>query len=148
VRGERVQLIKGGVLVGWLASRRPTRDVKRSNGHGRSAQVTRWPQAAPSNVLVSVTEPLGEGALRQRLLAEAKAARVRAPLIVRRIQGQRREGGLAVRLLSAAWLEAGGKERPARGGELGWVSPRLLRNLGRCRSRASRWPSWGAWRCA
>ena len=129
VKGERVQLIKGGVLTGWLSSRRPSRDARTSNGHGRSAAVTRWPQAAPSNVLVTVDKPLSPGALRGRLLEEARGAQVRAPLIVRRIQAQRREGGLGVRLVSAVLLDAAGKERPVRGAELGWVSPRLLRNL-------------------
>ncbi|MCS6913320.1 MAG: metallopeptidase TldD-related protein [Myxococcales bacterium] len=129
VRGQRVQLIKGGVLVGWLASRRPSRDTRLSNGHGRSSSVSRWPQAAPSNVIVRVARPLNDLALRRRLQEEARAAQVRMPLIVRRIQGQKRDGGLAVRLTSAVFLEPGGQEQPVRGGELGWVSPRLLRSL-------------------
>lgn len=130
VRAERVPLVQRGVLVGLLSSRRPTRDVRRSNGHGRSFALQRFPEAAPSNLIASVAAPLDGAALRQRLLQEAAAAQVAEPLIIRRVGVSGGKGTPPqVWVLSAVVLGKDGKERPVRGGELSYVAPRLLRGL-------------------
>lgn len=72
VRGERVTLVEGGVLRGFLESRSPVGELRRSNGHGRR-QPGLPPVARQGNLVVTARESVDEGTLRERLVDAAKA---------------------------------------------------------------------------
>ncbi len=76
VAAERVPLVTGGVLKGFLMARSPVRGFPRSNGHGRS-QEGHVPVARQGNLIVHPTETVDEASLKRRLLAEV--ARQRKP---------------------------------------------------------------------
>jgi predicted Zn-dependent protease len=73
VRGERVDVVKKGVLEGFLMSRSPIEGFSHSNGHAR-AQPGKRPVARQSNLIVtaSKTEPIDS--LRRQLIVLAKQA--------------------------------------------------------------------------
>lgn len=86
VAAERVTLVDGGVLRGFLLSRSPTRGFNRSNGHGRR-QEGRAVVSRQGNLVVEpkVGVPLEE--LRRRLREEAKRQGRPYGLLFRDISG-------------------------------------------------------------
>lgn len=86
VRAQRAELIQGGVLQGYLLSRRPVTGFAHSNGHGR-AQNNLRPQARMANLLVTSHRQLSDAELKRRLLAEARRQGKPYALIIRDITG-------------------------------------------------------------
>lgn len=71
VKGQRVNLIEGGVLKGFLMNRSPIRGFTASNGHGRrSAGLPTVARMGNTIVEASVTVPYAE--LRRQLIGECK----------------------------------------------------------------------------
>ncbi len=73
VRAQRVVVVEGGVLKGFLMSRRPIEGVPHSNGHGRR-QPGLAPVARQSNLLLEVAQPVSRPELKRRLIEEALKA--------------------------------------------------------------------------
>ena len=71
VKGQRVEVIKNGVLKNFLMSRTPIEGFSRSNGHGRK-QAGRSPVARQSNLLVEVGETHSRQELKTMLIDQLK----------------------------------------------------------------------------
>jgi hypothetical protein len=69
VAAERVELVRGGKLVGLLASRVPGKKVKRSNGHARSAPFGMDVSPGTTNLIVTAKGGLTDAALDKKLVA-------------------------------------------------------------------------------
>jgi predicted Zn-dependent protease len=71
VRAERVDIVKDGVVKGFLMSRAPIASQGRSNGHGRR-QPGEAPVARQGNLVIEVKDAVPYAALREQLIAEVK----------------------------------------------------------------------------
>ena len=71
VRGERVEVVKEGVLQNFLMTRTALEGHLRSNGHAR-AEFIYDPTSRQSNLIVEATHPKSEQELRTLLITEAK----------------------------------------------------------------------------
>jgi predicted Zn-dependent protease len=73
IRGQRIEVVKNGILKSFLMSRTPIEHFSNSNGHGRAVisldNVTRQ-----SNMIIESDAPKSLTELRAMLIAEAKAA--------------------------------------------------------------------------
>ena len=72
IRGQRVEVVKNGILKDFLMCRTPIQGFDRSNGHGR-AQIGSAPISRQSNLLVESSQKLSREELIKRLRKEAKA---------------------------------------------------------------------------
>lgn len=72
IPAQRVDLVKAGVLEGFLLSRSVVSPFEHSNGHGRRQRGHRV-VSRQGNLIVSARETVPEASLRDRLIAEAKA---------------------------------------------------------------------------
>lgn len=130
VAAERVSLVERGRLRGLLTSRTPSREFSISNGHGRSG-LGGWARGMIGNLIVETRQGLGRAALRQRLLRAARDQGVAYALVVQRL-GERgfSTGGVSPpapeRMLR---LYPDGREVLVRGGSLGEINVRELRNV-------------------
>lgn len=70
-RGERVNVIEGGMLKTFLMSRTPIEGLLQSNGHGRG-MIYYTPVTRQSNMIIESSEPRTENELRQTLREELK----------------------------------------------------------------------------
>ncbi|MBA4070699.1 MAG: hypothetical protein C0497_02535 [Gemmatimonas sp.] len=77
VRARPTRLVQNGILKTLLSSRTPVEGVPNSSGNFRAGSV------APSNMIVEVAGGLGDAALRERLLAMAKARGLPFAIVVR-----------------------------------------------------------------
>ncbi|MDR2027883.1 MAG: TldD/PmbA family protein [Prevotellaceae bacterium] len=72
IRGQRVEVVKDGILKSFLMSRTPIENFPNSNGHGRaviySDNVTRQ-----SNMIIESNDPKSEAELRAMLIEQAKS---------------------------------------------------------------------------
>lgn len=71
IRGQRVDVVKKGILNDFLMSRTPIEGFSHSNGHGR-AQTGAAPISRQSNLIVESTQKLSNEELIKRLRKEAK----------------------------------------------------------------------------
>lgn len=86
VRASRVVLVEGGVLRGFLLSRRPVEGFERSNGHGRSDGFQR-PVGRMATLVVQGTAPVSPARLREMLLEEVRRQGKPYGLIIETIAG-------------------------------------------------------------
>jgi TldD protein len=70
-RGQRVDIVADGILLGFLMSRTPIEGFSHSNGHGR-AQAGYQTVTRQSNLIVETDTPYTETQLREMLILEAK----------------------------------------------------------------------------
>jgi TldD protein len=68
---QRVDVIKDGVLKGFLMSRMPIKNFSQSNGHGRN-QPGLMPTGRQGNLIVTSTQSVPEAQMRQKLVDEIK----------------------------------------------------------------------------
>lgn len=68
---QKVEVIKDGVLRGFLMSRMPIKDFSQSNGHGRN-QPGLMPTGRQGNLIVTSTQTVPEAQMRQKLIDEIK----------------------------------------------------------------------------
>jgi len=69
VRGQRVEVVKDGILRTFLMSRTPLEGFPKSNGHGRAAFYLN-PVTRQSNMLVTSNQPLSNDSMTYRLKQE------------------------------------------------------------------------------
>jgi TldD protein len=86
VPGQKVTLVRDGVLEGFLMSRRPVAGFARSNGHGR-AQGSMTPVSRMGNLMVQASRTVTDKRLRKMLLDEARRQGKPYALIIRDITG-------------------------------------------------------------
>ncbi len=72
IRGQKVEVVKKGVLRDFIMSRTPIEGFEHSNGHGR-AQTGLTPISRQSNLIIESTQKLKEEELLKRLRKEAKS---------------------------------------------------------------------------
>ena len=72
IRGQRVDVVKKGILKDFLMNRTPIEGFAHSNGHGR-AQIGTAPISRQSNLIVESSQKLNHEELIKRLRKEAKA---------------------------------------------------------------------------
>lgn len=70
--GDRVEVVKNGILSDFLMTRTPIDYFPKSNGHAR-AEAGYQPVSRQSNLIVQTSRPYSDSQLRQLLLEEAKA---------------------------------------------------------------------------
>jgi TldD protein len=149
VPARRVSLIEGGVLKTLLMSRTPSKDVPRSNGHGRATQLGGL-KAHIANLFVTAKGGLSRQDLIGRLAKESKARHCEAYIvrllddpttggtvdvadftqqILQLITGGRRSGGPAAVLPLVAYRLKNGKEEPVRGFTLEGMVPKALKDI-------------------
>jgi TldD protein len=68
---QRVEVIKDGVLKGFLMSRMPIKNFAQSNGHGRN-QPGLMPTGRQGNLIVTSTQTVPDAQMRQKLIDEVK----------------------------------------------------------------------------
>ena len=68
---SRVEVIKDGILKGFLMSRMPVKNFSKSNGHGRG-QPGRMPTARQGNLIVTSTKSVKDSELRAEFIEEIK----------------------------------------------------------------------------
>jgi predicted Zn-dependent protease len=71
IRGERVTLVKNGILKGFLLSRKAPKPFRRSNGHGR-CQFHQEPVSRMSNLIVSTNMGYSDRDLKEMLQKEVR----------------------------------------------------------------------------
>jgi len=72
IRGQRVEVVKNGVLKNFLMCRTPIQGFDHSNGHGR-AQIGAAPISRQSNLIVESSQKLSREELIKKLRKDAKA---------------------------------------------------------------------------
>ncbi|MBN2573324.1 MAG: hypothetical protein JXP73_02050 [Deltaproteobacteria bacterium] len=149
VPAQRVSLVEAGVLKTLLMSRTPSKEVPRSNGHGRSSLLTGL-KAHIANLFVTARGGLSRRELRQRLARESRARHCEA-YIVRLLDdpttggtaemsdladhvyhlftGARRMGGPPAVEPLVAYRLKNGREEPVRGFTLEGMVPRALKDI-------------------
>lgn len=121
VAAERVKLIDKGVLTGLLMSRTPSRDLGRSNGHGRGTAIDGSYQGRFANLFVTGgAAALDARRLRQKALAVAREMGPRTSVYVVRLMDD--EPVIAFHLTGAG-------EKPVRGLMIEGLSSRRLKDL-------------------
>jgi TldD protein len=73
VPAQKVSLVERGVLRDLLMSRTPSRDVKASNGHGRTGYAS-WARGAVGNLILSTRTPTPVARQKRQLLSEGQNA--------------------------------------------------------------------------
>jgi len=68
---QKVEVIKDGILKGFLTSRMPIKNFEQSNGHGRN-QPGLMPTGRQGNLVVRSTQTVPESQIRQKLIDEIK----------------------------------------------------------------------------
>lgn len=86
VRAQRVDLVRDGILQGFLQSRATPSDAVLSNGHGRR-QSGYEPTSRQGNLMVTAREHVEDAQLRAELVALARKAGLEYGLYVEEIQG-------------------------------------------------------------
>jgi predicted Zn-dependent protease len=71
IRGQRVEIVKNGILKSFLMSRTPIENFPNSNGHGR-AVIYRDNVTRQSNMIIESSSPKSETELRAMLVEQAK----------------------------------------------------------------------------
>ncbi|MFT3708108.1 MAG: metallopeptidase TldD-related protein [Archangium sp.] len=84
VTAQKVTLVRDGVLLTYLLSRKPVEGFPQSNGHGRS-QGNRKPVARMANLIVESKKKLSAAELKKALIAEAKKQGKAFGLLIRDI---------------------------------------------------------------
>ncbi|TKJ43241.1 peptidase U62 [candidate division TA06 bacterium B3_TA06] len=91
VAGRRTELIKDGILVDFLCSRRPIKGFNNSNGHGRAMmQMVGYgdvPVSRQGNLILETSKPVPFGKLKKRLLSECRKQNKPYGLIFVRSEG-------------------------------------------------------------
>ena len=86
VRGERVAVVKNGILQNFLMTRTPIDDSLVSNGHARAA-AGEQPVSRQSNLIVETSKPHTDAELKQMLINEAKAQNKEYGYFLKKVQG-------------------------------------------------------------
>ncbi len=147
VSGQRVEVVKDGVLRSLLTTRTPASPTDTSNGHARRTAKGGAFHGTATNLFVTARGGLPPAALKKRLLAEVRAAGLPHGIIIRRFDDaavtaasemSRREllqmlsnadQSLPPPALLAYRVTPDGKEERVRGAQLGEVPIKAWRDV-------------------
>ncbi len=73
VPAQKVNVVERGVLRSLLMSRTPSRDIEKSNGHGRAGYMS-WARGAASNLILSTRAPTPLTRQRRQLIGQGQTA--------------------------------------------------------------------------
>jgi TldD protein len=156
VATQKVTLVANGVLRTFLMSRTPRKGFLHSNGHARE-EFRGSPRGHIGNLVLTATGGLSGSDLRRRLIAEARAAKRPYAIVIDLLEDNvtraesagefsgRSERGMAPLVMWKVSLD--GKQERVRGGHLGEIPLRILKEIvaaGRSPSVASEVGYWGA----
>lgn len=121
VPAQRVSLVEGGKLTGYLTGREPIRDLPQSNGHGR-ASTGQAPSAKIGVLKIDATGGVSDDELLKKLLAIGKDKGLKYVYLVETLSD-----ALRPRTLDRITVADGTREL-VRGGRLGELDLRTLRS--------------------
>lgn len=127
VPARRVSLVEQGVLKTLLLSRRPRKDMFRSNGHGRTGAVG-YASAQIGNLFIQANAGKSYAELKQSLLELCKAQSLPYGIIIKSLS-TRGGGGLSDPVLAYKVYVADGREELIRGASTGELTVRQLRQI-------------------
>lgn len=131
IPARRVHLVEDGILRDLLMSRSPTKERRRSNGHGRGGFSA--PAAATiGNLFVTPAKTVSLEKMKRKLRQEAEAFGLDHGILIRRIAEERhrsREELLSSPVLVYEVDVATGEERLVRDAEFNSVTLRALRDI-------------------
>jgi TldD protein len=125
VPGERVLLVKRGVLQTLLMSRTPSKEQMASNGHGRTGFAD-WARASVSNLILTTSAPQTLAAQRRALVASGEPALEIERFAVREFATN---GAVAPTVERAFIVTPDGKRTLVRGVVLGEMQVRDFRDV-------------------
>lgn len=127
VRAQRVSLIEEGVLRTLLMSRRPTKDMPRSNGHGRSGFPGRE-TAQIGNLFIQASEGKSYDELKQELIKSCEREQLQFCLIIKALSPDSRTP-IGVPVLTYKVYVDDGREELVRGASASAIPIRSLRQI-------------------
>jgi TldD protein len=127
VPARRVSLVEQGVLKNLLLSRRPRKNMPRSNGHGRSGAIG-YASAQIGNLFIQASAGRSYDELKQELLKMCRAQSMPYGVIVKHLS-TRGGGGLADPVLAYKVFVEDGREELIRGANTGELTVRQLRQI-------------------
>ncbi|HYE72891.1 MAG TPA: metallopeptidase TldD-related protein, partial [Blastocatellia bacterium] len=127
VPARRVSLVEQGVLKTLLLSRRPRKDMFRSNGHGRSAAVG-YATTQIGNLFIQATQGKSYDELKQELIKMCKAQSMTYGIIIKHLNS-RGGSGLSDPVLAYKVYVEDGREELIRGASTGDLTVRQLRQI-------------------
>lgn len=127
IAAQRVRLVEGGRLRGFLMSRAPRKGFDRSNGHGRNG-LSGWPRGRVGNLVLRARGGSSTAGLRARLLRAVREEGGDHGLIIRELEPRPvGSGGVAVPAPVLAYrIGLDGREQLVRGAQF---SPMTVRDL-------------------
>jgi len=125
VLAQKVTLAERGVLRTLLMSRTPSRDVQRSNGHGRTGYAS-WARGAVGNLILSTRSPTSAARQKRQALGQGRTA-----LEIERFTAREfSTNGAALPTVERAFLlSADGKRTLVRGVTLSEIPVRDLKDV-------------------
>lgn len=127
VPAQRVSLIEEGVLRTLLMSRRPTKEMPRSNGHGRSGFPGRE-TAQIGNLFIQSNEGKSYDELKQELIKSCKREQLQFCLIIKALSPDFRSP-VGVPVLTYKVYVDDGREELVRGASASAIPIRSLRQI-------------------
>jgi len=127
VPAQRVSLIEEGVLRNFLMSRRPTKELPRSNGHGRSGFPGRE-TAQIGNLFIESNEGKSYDELKQELIKSCKREQLQYCLLVKALTPDGRSP-IGIPVLTYKVYVDDGREELVRGASASAIPIRSLREI-------------------
>jgi len=127
VAATRVELVDKGILKTLVAGRAPTKKIKQSTGHGRSAGLGD-PRATTGSLFISADDALSAEELKQELIQTARDERLEFGLRVASIE-EGQTGALGAPIHAYKVSVADGHEEPIRGMQFRPVETRTLKRI-------------------
>jgi predicted Zn-dependent protease len=127
VPAQRVSLIEDGVLRSLRMSRRPTRDIPRSNGHGRSGFPGRE-TAQIGNLFIQASDGMSYDELKQELIKSCKREQLQYCVVIKALSSDFRSP-LGVPVLTYKVYVDDGREELVRGASASALPIRSLRQI-------------------
>jgi len=127
VPAQRVSLIEEGVLRNFLMSRRPTKELPRSNGHGRSGFPGRE-TAQIGNLFIESNEGKSYDQLKQELIKSCKREQLQFCLLVKALTPDGRSP-IGIPVLTYKVYVDDGHEELVRGASASAIPIRSLREI-------------------
>ena len=86
VRGQKVEVIKNGVLTGFLMSRIPIEGFSKSNGHGRGV-LNAGTETRQSNMIIESTKPVTAKEMHEMFVEELKKRGLKFGYRIEKVSG-------------------------------------------------------------
>jgi len=130
VPARRVSLIEQGVLKNLLMSRRPRKDMLRSNGHGRSA-FSGGATTEIGNLFIEPSNGKSSADLKQELLKLCKSQNLKYGVLIKTLSDGRsgKGAGLSAPIMAFKVYVDDGHEEMIRGASVGEIATRQLKQI-------------------